>query len=141
VCDVRQWLVYWKRLNGEIKGAGVIRMLKSLNDGNPLKRHTSQTWLQQSSHIISKILQPVFAMLGTEQSEEVYIDMYHILRNIILNEERQFCVFLFSQKDSYLNVLLGRVFGDLSKETTGSGGYRKEGSKDSKDSGKEEKQS
>jgi hypothetical protein len=62
---VRQWLVYWKRLNGEIKGAGVIRMLKSLNDGNPLKRHTSQTWLQQSSHIISKILQPVFAMLGT----------------------------------------------------------------------------
>lgn len=117
MCDVRQWLVYWRRLNGDVKGAGVIRMLKSLNDANPLKRHTSQTWLQQSSHIISKILHPVFHVLGSEQPASVYIDMYHILKSIILNEEKEFCIFLFSQKDSYLNVLLTRLFTDLGKFT------------------------
>lgn len=45
-------------------------------------------WLQQSSHIISKILQPVFKVLGGQHQEEDYIDMYKILRTIVMNEER-----------------------------------------------------
>jgi hypothetical protein len=72
-------------------------------DEDPLKRHSSLTWLQQSSHIISKVLQPVFK------------DMYKILKTIIMNEEREFCVFLFSQKEHYLNVLLARLFQDLGR--------------------------
>lgn len=31
-CDVGQWLVYWRRLNGDVKGHGVIRMLKFTYD-------------------------------------------------------------------------------------------------------------
>jgi hypothetical protein len=84
-------------------------------DEDPLKRHSSLTWLQQSSHIISKVLQPVFKVLGADHTESDYIDMYKILKTIIMNEEREFCVFLFSQKEHYLNVLLARLFQDLGR--------------------------
>jgi hypothetical protein len=107
--------VYWRRLNGEVKGYGVIRMLKLMYDEDPLKRHSSLTWLQQSSHIISKILQPVFKVLSGDSAESEYIDMYKILKTIIMNEEKEFCVFLFSQKEHYLNVLLNRLFQDLGR--------------------------
>jgi len=41
--------------------------------------------------------------------------MYKILRNIMMNQEREFCVFLFSQKEQYLNVLLARLFQDIGR--------------------------
>lgn len=75
------------------------------------------TWLQQSSHIISKILHPVFRVLGSDTHEQDYIDMYHILRTIITNQEKEFCVFLFSQKEHYINVLLARIFQDIGRQS------------------------
>lgn len=36
--------------------------------------------------------------------------MYEILTTIFNNEEREFCVFLFSQRETYLNILLARLF-------------------------------
>lgn len=90
-------------------------MLKFMYDEDPLKRHSSLMWLQQSSHIISKILHPVFRVLGGDCEEAEYIDMYRILRTILMNQEREFCIFLFSQKEQYINVLLARLFEDIGK--------------------------
>ena len=40
---------------------GVIRMLRNLNDENPLLKNISKKWIEGSKLIITKIVDPIYA--------------------------------------------------------------------------------
>ena len=83
------------------KGECIFQMIDYLDDNNPLLRHLSKSWLDQSSKQFKKIIEPILLVL-LDQSIEInklendfyiqkeyetnkILDSFHKLKNIILN--------------------------------------------------------
>ena len=40
-------------------------MLRNLEDENPLNRQLTKKWLEGSKHIVSKVVDPIYKLMGT----------------------------------------------------------------------------
>ena len=87
-------------------------MLSNLNNKSPLLRNLSEKWIQSSSQIISKIIDPVYKFMA-EKKLDGTIEVYTMIQNIFNSQTSDFTKFFFLQRDKYLFPLINHIFSSL----------------------------
>ena len=141
--SVKLFSDFWQLLNeyyNDIfffkKGECVFKMIDYLDDQNPLLRHLSKSWLDESTKQFKKIIDPILLVLLdqniiiNEYKQDFYIekeydtkkimDSFHKLKSLILNSSiMQFLVinkpneeilFMFKKKNNYRLELLEMTY-------------------------------
>lgn len=63
--DPSEWLIYWRKMNGDVAG-GIIRMITNVTSSNSYKKHLSCKWIEESESIVSKIVDPVYDIIRSD---------------------------------------------------------------------------
>lgn len=99
---------------------GVIRMLKNLDNQNPLLKNISKKWILGSKTYIGKIVDCIYFHIETPLSEEKstyealsLIEIYRMLQNIFNIMKDEFVTYFFIQNDKYLVPLIDHIYESL----------------------------
>lgn len=83
-------------MSGDVDG-GVIRMLKNLDDDNHLNKQLSKKWLENSKHICSRVVDPIYKIMKEEPIEKMK-DIYKMIQRVFLIQKTDFISFFFLQR-------------------------------------------